>query len=127
MKKVFFVIAIAIIMIAGVTTYIVTTNSLEAEAADYFRDYTILVSRKTDYGYIPKYDFVVSKEKLREYIIIYYWEAKWLDDSDLLISFIGNEDVWNVKIAGNDPAIMMIKEVEQDFGLHCHIPIQPNI
>jgi len=113
---------VAIILVFAICVTVMNHELREAEAEEQVK-FQVLVTKNTEYGYIPKDDFNISKPSLKAYLRMAWWEASWLDDGDLLISIEADPDIrWFVKLYPNDPVIAEIKEMVNDYGLKCTIP-----
>lgn len=117
------IIIAVVILIAMVMTYVGIMNDMVQRAdAEEEIVYTVHVAKNTDYGYVPKYYFEMSKPSLEVHIKLCWWEASWLDSGDLLLAFDADEDTWFVKLAGNDPEIEELQKIVRRFDLWCTIP-----
>lgn len=113
---------VAVILVFAICVTVMNHEIQEAEAEEQVK-FQVLVTKNTEYGYIPKDDFNISKPSLKAYLRMAWWEASWLDDGDLLISIEADPDIrWFVKLYANDPVIAEIKEMCTNFGLKCAIP-----
>ena len=116
-------IIVALILTAMVVTY-AGFLSMEIQKADAEEQivYTVHVMKTTEYGYVPKHDFEISKPTLEAYVKMCWFEASRLNGGDLLLAFDADEETWFVKLAGNDPEIQELKKMVDQFGLLCPIP-----
>ena len=117
------IIIVALILTAMVVIY-AGFLSMEIQKADAEEQivYTVHVMKTTEYGYVPKHDFEISKPTLEAYVKMCWFEASRLNSGDLLLAFDADDEVWLVKIAGNDPEIQKLKNMVDRFGLLCPIP-----
>lgn len=117
------IIIVAVVLITMVVTYVGIRNDMIRRAnAEEDIVYTVHVAKNTDYGYVPKYDFEMSKPSLEAHVKLCWWEASWLSSGDLLLAFDADEDTWFVKLAGNDPEIRIIRKIITEYGLKCKLP-----
>lgn len=117
------IIIVVVVLITMVMTYVGTRNDMIRRAdAEEEIVYTVRVVKNTEYGYVPKHDFEMSKPSLEAHIKLCWWEASWLESGDLLMAFDADEDTWFVKLAGNDPEIEELQKIVKKFDLWCTIP-----
>lgn len=117
------IIIVVVVLITMVMTYVGIRNDMIRRAdAEEEIVYTVHVVKNTEYGYVPKHDFEMSKPSLEAHIKLCWWEASWLESGDLLMAFDADEDTWFVKLAGNDPEIEELQKIVKKFDLLCTIP-----
>lgn len=120
-KERFYLITLIVLIAIGI--YLGATDQMEQDAkAEEQIVYTVQVMENTKYGYVPKYDFEMSKPTLEAHIKLCWWDSAWLNSGDLLLRFDMEENVWLVKLQGNDPEIRTIRGIANDYGLRCKLP-----
>jgi hypothetical protein len=120
------IICIVLILFTLALTYVGVMNDMVQKAeADDNTWYTVHVMQNNKYGYIPKHDFEITKSSLEVFVKLYYWNAAWLNNGDLLIKIEADADenrVWFITLMGNDPEIDTLKTMVNNCGLKCTIP-----
>lgn len=120
------IICIVLILFTLALTYVGVMNDMVRKAeADDNTWYTVHVMRNSEYGYIPKHDFEITKSSLEVFAKLYYWDAAWLNNGDLLIKIEADADenrVWFITLIGNDPEIDVLRTMVKECGLKCTIP-----
>lgn len=117
------IIIVVVVLITMAMTYVGIRNDMIRRAdAEEEIVYTVHVAKNTDYGYVPKHDFEMSKPSLEAHVKLCWWEASWLESGDLLLAFDADEDTWFVKLAGNDREIKELQKIVKKFDLLCTIP-----
>ena len=112
-----------LVLISAVISFIGIRDDMVRKAdADEETAYTVHVAENTEYGYVLKYDFTMSKPSLEAHIKLCWWKATWLDNGDLLLAFDDDGNTWFVKLMGNDPEIREIQRIVEEYGLKCTIP-----
>jgi len=112
-----------LVLISAVISFIgIRDDMIRRADADEKIVYTVHVAEKTEYGYVFKYDFEMSKPSLEAHVKLCWWEATWLDNGDLLLAFDDDGNTWFVKLEGNDPEIKELQRIIEEYGLRCTIP-----
>ena len=114
-------IIVLVVLLVGIYFGFLSYLDKKAEAEEAII-YVAHVMKRTEYGYVPKYDFEMSKPTLMAHLKLCWWDASWLDSGDLLLKFDADEDGWLVKLQGNDSTINEIKSMVTKYGLRCSIP-----
>jgi len=120
------IICIVLILFTLALTYVGVMNCMIQKAdADDNTWYTVNVMQNSEYGYIPNHDFEITKSSLEVFVKLYYWDAAWLNNGDLLIKIEADADkncVWFISLMGNDQEIDVLKTMVNNYGLKCTIP-----
>lgn len=116
-------VAIAIVLMIVLVAVIFFGEAIyisHKAAADEQIRYTVRVMEKNEYGYVPMNKFEIPKSVFESTIQMCPVNYSWLSNGDLLIR-IGTEvdNIWFVKIAGDDPEIQTICEIKNEFGTEC--------
>jgi len=117
------IIAVFVILLTSAAIYAGVMNDMEqiAEAEEKVV-YAVHVMKNTDSGYVPMYDFEMSKPSLEAHVKLCWFSAHRCYNGDLLIGFDEGEKTWFVHLEERDPEIKRLQEIAKDFGLKCSIP-----
>lgn len=95
----------------------------EVNAEDATKQYTVYRMQKLGNElYIPEDTFQIDWDVLSGYLICCWWEADW-ELGDLFLKFeVGEDEIWMIRIMGNDSTIEMIRTLVDRFDTKCKLP-----